>query len=325
MSVTLPKEIASAVDTVMCEIRGLEGLREALTGPLGEAFLRVVDAIAAASGRVIVTGVGKSGHVARKIAGTFASTGRPAHFLHPSDASHGDLGTVRAEDVVLALSWSGETPELADVVAYTRRFGVPLIASTGDASSTLAKAADIVLVLPGGEEACAELLAPTTSTTMQLALGDALAVALLARGDFNADDFQSLHPGGRLGARLLRVRALMHVGDEIPLVGGDATLSEAIVRMTRGRFGMTGVLDAEGRLAGVITDGDLRRAFALGFHDRPASKVMGREPRTVHPAELAHAALARMNHEGITSLFVLEDERVAGVLHIHDLLRAGLV
>jgi arabinose-5-phosphate isomerase len=316
---------ANAVDTIACEIRGLELLRDAFRGPLGDAFSKAVEAIAKAPGRVIVTGVGKSGHIARKIAATLASTGKPAHFVHPSDASHGDLGMVRAEDVVLALSWSGESAELSDIVAYTRRFRVPLIASTGNAHSTLASAADITLPLPQCDEACSDLLAPTTSTTMQLALGDALAVALLSRGSFSADDFRTLHPGGQLGARLLRVSALMHTGDEVPLVGEDATLAEAIVRMTGGRFGMTGVVDSQGVLTGVITDGDLRRAFSGVFTDRPAGEVMGRKPRTTSPEELAQAALARMNAESITSLFVMQDDRVVGVLHIHDLLRAGLV
>jgi arabinose-5-phosphate isomerase len=318
-------ETAGAVETVSCAIRGLESLRSALNGDLGVPFTAAVHAIADAKGRVIVTGVGKSGHIARKIAATLASTGKAAHFVHPADASHGDLGMIRREDVVLALSWSGESAELSDVVAHTRRFSVPLIASTGHPESTLARAADIVLRLPACEEACADLLAPTTSTTVQLALGDALAVALLTRAGFSADDYRALHPGGRLGARLLRVRALMHTDSEVPLVGENSTLSEAIVRMTSGRFGMTGVVDQRGRLVGVITDGDLRRAFASGFADRPAREVMGTHPRTAHPDDLAQAALARMNADGITSLFVLEGDSIAGVLHIHDLLRAGLV
>ena len=325
MKVDLPADIVSAIATVGCEARGLDRLAAALSGDLGKAFQAAVDALANARGRVIVTGVGKSGHIARKIAATLASTGKPAHFVHPSDASHGDLGMIRAEDVVLALSWSGETSELSDIVAHTRRFGVSLIASTGHAESTLARTADIVLLLPDCEEACADLLAPTTTTTMQLALGDALAVALLARGSFSADDFRALHPGGRLGARLLRVHALMHTGDEVPLISDTATLADAIVRMTGGRFGMTGVLDASGQLAGVITDGDLRRAFAAGFHDRPAREIMSRHPRTAAPDDLAQAALARMNAAGITGLFVMDEKRVVGVLHVHDLLRAGLV
>ena len=322
---SVPSDIVTAIETVRCEARGLQLLEAALSDDLGRCFEAAVEALANASGRVIVTGVGKSGHIARKIAATLASTGKAAHFVHPSDASHGDLGMIRTEDVVLALSWSGETAELSDIVAHTRRFGVPLIASTGHAESTLARTADIALLLPDCEEACADLLAPTTTTTMQLALGDALAVALLARGSFGADDFRALHPGGRLGARLLRVGALMHTGDEVPLIADTATLADAIVRMTGGRFGMTGVIDASGHLAGVITDGDLRRAFATGFHNRPAHEIMSRHPRTAAPDELAHAALARMNAAGITSLFVMDGESVIGVLHVHDLLRAGLV
>lgn len=314
-----------AIETIACELRGLESLREAFAGPLGEAFAVAVDVIVDAPGRVIVTGVGKSGHIARKIAATLASTGKPAHFVHPSDASHGDLGMIRENDVVFSLSWSGESSELSDIVAHSRRFNVPLIVSTGHAESTLAKAADVVLVLPQCEEACADLMAPTTSTTMQLALGDALAASLVNKTNFSGEDFHALHPGGRLGARLLRVRALMHAGQEIPLLNEDATLSDAIVRMTSGRFGITGVVTTEGKLVGSITDGDLRRAFSQGFHDRPAKDVMGRAPRITAPDEFAHRALARMNADSITSLFVVEDARVIGILHIHDLLRAGLV
>jgi arabinose-5-phosphate isomerase len=318
-----PQQIA--LDTITCELRGLEALRDALKGPLGDAFARAVDVITDATGRVIVTGVGKSGHIARKIAATFASTGKPAHFVHPSDASHGDLGMIRENDVVLVLSWSGESSELSDIVAHSRRFNVPLIVSTGHGESTLAKAADVVLALPQCEEACADLMAPTTSTTMQLALGDALAASFVNKTNFSGEDFHALHPGGKLGARLLRVRALMHTGDEIPLLNEDASLSEAIVRMTSGRFGITGVVNAAGALVGAITDGDLRRAFSHGFHDRPAKDVMGRTPRMTVPDEFAHRALARMNAESITSLFVVDQGSVVGILHIHDLLRAGLV
>ncbi len=318
-----PQQIA--LDTITCELRGLEALRDALQGPLGDAFARAVEVITDATGRVIVTGVGKSGHIARKTAATFASTGKPAHFVHPSDASHGDLGMIREDDVVLALSWSGESSELSDIVAHSRRFNVPLIVSTCHGESTLAKAADVVLVLPQCEEACADLMAPTTSTTMQLALGDALAASFVNKTNFSSEDFHALHPGGKLGARLLRVRALMHTGDEVPLLKEDASLSEAIVRMTSGRFGITGVVNAAGTLVGAITDGDLRRAFSQGFHDRPAKDVMGRMPRITAPDELAHRALARMNAESITSLFVVDDGSVVGILHIHDLLRAGLV
>jgi arabinose-5-phosphate isomerase len=318
-----PQQIA--LDTITCELRGLEALRDALQGPLGDAFARAVEVITDATGRVIVTGVGKSGHIARKIAATFASTGKPAHFVHPSDASHGDLGMIRENDVVLVLSWSGESSELSDIVAHSRRFNVPLIVSTGHGESTLAKAADVALVLPQCEEACADLMAPTTSTTMQLALGDALAASFVNKTNFSGEDFHALHPGGKLGARLLRVRGLMHMGDEVPLLKEEASLSEAIVSMTSGRFGITGVVNAAGTLVGAITDGDLRRAFSHGFHDRPAKDVMGRTPRITAPDEFAHRALARMNAESITSLFVVDEGSVVGILHIHDLLRAGLV
>lgn len=319
------RDIAAATDVVRLELCGMQRLHDALQGTLGQPFSAAVAAIAKASGRVIVTGVGKSGHIARKIAGTLASTGKPAHFLHPSDASHGDLGMIRPGDVVLALSWSGESAELTDLVTYTRRFRIPLIASTGGAGSALARAADVVLLLPSCEEACTDLLAPTTSTTMQLALGDALAVALLRRGGFNPDDFRALHPGGRLGARLLRVAALMHTGSEVPLVPDTATMAQTIVCMTGARFGTAGVVSSSGQLIGVVTDGDLRRAFAAGVHDRPVRAVMNGTPRTVAPDLLATAALARMHEESITSLFVVEGSAVAGILHIHDLLRAGLL
>ncbi len=317
-------DIAAAIDTVRCERQGLERLQGALEGELGAPFHAAVNTLAASAGRVLVTGVGKSGHIARKLAGTLASTGKPAHFLHPSDASHGDLGTVQPGDVVLALSWSGESAELSDLVVYTRRFGIPLIASTAAPGSALARAADIVLLLPRCDEACPDLHAPTTSTAMQLALGDALAVALLRRGSFGRDDFQHLHPGGRLGARLLRVRSLMHTGSEVPLLPDTASMAEAIVRMTGGRFGITGVLDGTGHLVGVVTDGDLRRAFADGFEDRPVRAIMSLSPRVIAPDSLAVSALARMNAEGITSLFIVEGGQIQGILHIHDLLRAGL-
>jgi len=317
--------IQHAAETLSAEIHGLEALRTALAGELGASFAKAVDTIANAHGRVIVTGVGKSGHIARKLAATFASTGKPSHFVHPSDASHGDLGMILAEDVVLALSWSGESSELSHIVQHTRRYNVPLIASTGNANSTLAHAADITLALPPCEEACNDLLAPTTTTTMQLALGDALAVSLVNLTNFSAEDFHALHPGGQLGSRLLRVKALMHSSNEVPLIHEDALLSEAIVRMTSGRFGITGVVNTNGTLIGAITDGDLRRAFTQGFHDRAAKNVMHRNPYTVHPDELAHKALARINAQSITSLFVVENENIIGILHIHDLLRAGLM
>jgi arabinose-5-phosphate isomerase len=311
--------------TVALEAAGLLALETALDGPLG---LRVLDAVArieASAGRVIVTGMGKSGHVGRKLAATFASTGTPSHFVHPAEASHGDLGMIGREDVVLALSWSGEAPELADIIAYTRRFDVPLIALTSRAESALGAAADIALVLPRMAEACPNGLAPTTSTAMQLALGDALAMCLLEARGFSPEDFREFHPGGRLGARLKRARDLMHGPEELPLVAAAATLEQAIVEMTSRRFGVTGVVD-DGGLVGVLTDGDLRRAFQRGLPmAAPVAQAMTRLPLTATPETLAADLLGLMNEKRITSLFVVEAGRPVGILHLHDLLRAGVL
>jgi arabinose-5-phosphate isomerase len=314
--------IARTLDT---ECRGLAALREALGGGLAEAFARAAVVIETSGGNVIITGMGKSGHVGRKIAATLASTGTTSHFVHAAEASHGDLGMIGPKDVVLALSWSGESPELADIVSYTRRFGVALIAMTSRPGSALGQAADIGLFLPVAEEACPNGLAPTTSTTMQLAAGDALAILLLERRGFSPTDFQQFHPGGRLGARLLQVRRLMHTGDDLPSVGLDSSLAQGIVEMTSKRFGIAGVVDAGGALVGVLTDGDLRRAFRQGFTDRPVRDAMGRRPHTIGPDALAVQALAMMNDAKITCLFVVEQGRPVGLVHIHDLLRAGIV
>ncbi|MDQ1077666.1 SIS domain-containing protein [Pseudoroseomonas cervicalis] len=315
----------AARNTLDLEIQGLQALRRALENGLAEPLAQAMQAIRdTANGRVILTGMGKSGHVGRKIAATLASTGTPAYFVHPGEASHGDLGMIRGEDVVLALSWSGEAPELSDIVAYTRRFKVTLIAITSRPGSSLASAADIALILPAMPEACPNGLAPTTSTTMQMALGDALAVALLSQRGFSAKDFRQFHPGGKLGAQLRRARELMHDGTAVPMVPQTATLSQAIVEMTGKRFGVTAVVDAEGRLIGAVTDGDVRRAFEAAFVDRPVTEVMNREPRTIGPDMLAQEALALMTGHRITSLFVVEQGRPAGILHMHDLLRAGV-
>jgi len=273
---------------------------------------------------VICTGVGKSGHVARKIAATLASTGRPAIFVHATEASHGDLGMIGPQDAILALSKSGETRELADVVAYAKRFGAPLLAMTARADSALGRAADILLLLPDAPEATPQVDAPTTSTTLQIALGDALAVALLERRGFTAQDFRVFHPGGKLGAMLRTVRDLMHGSDELPLVGGDAAMQEALLEMTRRRFGCVGVTGADGRLEGLITDGDLRRHME-GLMSHAAGEVMTPSPKTVTPDTLAAEALKLMNEARITVLFVVEDGRPVGVLHVHDLLRAGVI
>ncbi len=314
----------SVARTIGLERQGLAAIADALPQGLGSAFAACATVVVAAAGTVIVTGMGKSGHVGRKIAATLASTGTPSNFVHPAEASHGDLGVIRDTDVVLAISWSGETPELADIVAYTRRFGVRLLAITSRADSALGQAADVALVLPMAQEACPNGLAPTTSTTMQLAAGDALAVLLLERRGFSARDFQLFHPGGKLGARLMQVGALMHTGAELPVVGLEATLSEGIVEMTSKRFGIAGVVDGAGLLVGALTDGDLRRAFRAGFVDRPVREAMGQRPRTLPAEALAVSALAQMNAARITCIFVVEAGRPVGLVHIHDLLRAGL-
>ena len=315
----------SVARTIALERQGLAAITQALPHGLGAAFASAAARIGGGAGTVIVSGMGKSGHVGRKIAATLASTGTPSHFVHPAEASHGDLGVIRDTDVVLALSWSGETPELADIVAYTRRFGVTLIAMTARADSALGRAADIALVLPEASEACPNGLAPTTSTTMQLAAGDALAVLLLEQRGFSERDFQRFHPGGKLGARLTQLGALMHTGEELPMVQLGATLSEGIVEMTSKRFGIAGVVDAAGNLVGALTDGDLRRAFRAGFIDRPVREAMGQRPYTMPADALAVAALARMNEARITCIFVTEAGKPVGLVHIHDLLRAGIV
>ena len=296
----------------------------ALAQSLGEPFAAAVERLHQIPGRVVVSGMGKSGHVGRKIAATLASTGTPALFVHPGEASHGDLGMIGAGDAVLALSNSGETPELNDIIAYTRRFAIPLLALTGAAGSTLGQAADIRLILPPAPEAGVLALAPTTSTTMMLALGDALAVALLERRGFTADDFRIFHPGGQLGRRLLRVRDVMHRGPELPLIGLDPPMSEALVAMASKRFGCIGVLDAEGRLAGMITDGDLRRHLGPDLLSQPVSAVMTRDPLTAAPEALAAEVLAALNARQIIAMFVVEAERPVGLVHVHDILAAGV-
>ena len=316
---------ATLLRTVALEADGLQALHSALQDDLGARVLEAVALVMSRAGRLIVTGMGKSGHVGRKIAATLASTGTPAYFVHPAEASHGDLGMIGREDAVLALSWSGEAPELADIIAYTRRFDVPLIAITSRPESALGSAADLLLALPRMAEACPNGLAPTTSTTMQLALGDALAMCLLEARGFSPKDFREFHPGGKLGARLKRARDLMHGPDELPLVGRGATLGEAIVEMTSRRFGVAGVVE-QGRLVGVLTDGDLRRAFQRGLAmERPVLEAMTATPRTAAPEDLAADLLGLMNEKRITSLFVVEAGRPVGILHLHDLLRAGIL
>jgi arabinose-5-phosphate isomerase len=309
-------------------VLGMEaaGLR-ALAAGLGEELNCAVELLAGIAGRVVVSGMGKSGHVARKVAATLASTGTPALFVHPAEASHGDLGMIVSGDAVLALSNSGETPELADLVAHARRFALPLVAVTSRTDSALAQAADVVLRLPAAAEACPMGLAPTTSTIMQMALGDALAVALLTRRGFTAADFRQFHPGGRLGARLRRVRELMHDGDAIPLAPPDLPMDRALLLMTEKRFGCLGVTGADRTLIGIVTDGDLRRHMGPDLLARRVEDIMTRTPRTIVPDALAVEALHLMNapERPITSLFVIDPAgHPIGILHVHDLLRAGV-
>ncbi len=323
LAADLNPDLETARNVLATESAGLH----ALAASLGDEFSRAIEVLVGITGRVVVTGMGKSGHIGRKIAATFASTGTPALFVHPAEASHGDLGMVVAGDAVLALSNSGETTELADLIAHATRFGLPLVAITGRAGSSLAEAADVALILPGAREACPMGLAPTTSTTMQIALGDAIAVALLNRRGFGPTDFRAIHPGGRLGVRLKRVRDLMHGPEALPLAAPETAMDAALITMTAKRFGCLGVVDAEGRLIGVLTDGDLRRAMGPALLARRVGDLMTPNPRTIAPDALAAEALHEMNatDRPITFLFVVDHNRApVGILHIHDLLRAGV-
>ncbi|MCA0870492.1 KpsF/GutQ family sugar-phosphate isomerase [Seohaeicola saemankumensis] len=297
-----------------------------LADGLDDSFDRAVETLLNATGRVIISGMGKSGHIARKIAATFASTGTPAHFVHPAEASHGDLGMMAQGDVALVLSNSGETPELADLVAYTRRFAIPLIGVASRPGSTLLKQSDVALVLPPAEEACGSGIVPTTSTTMTLALGDALAVALMEHRAFTPENFREFHPGGKLGARLSKVRDLMHSGDALPLVVKTTQMGDALIEISQKGFGVVGVTQPDGTLLGIITDGDLRRHME-GLLNLSAADVMTVDPTTIGPDALAEEAVAIMNKRKITCLFVVDPQgpRTAqGLLHIHDCLRVGL-
>ena len=302
------------------EAEALRGLARALDG----RFAAAVDALAAARGRIMVTGMGKSGHVGRKIAATLASTGAPAGYVHPAEASHGDLGAIVPGDAVLALSNSGETAELNDIVDHAGRRGIPLVAIVGRADSTLARRADVALTLIDAPEACPNGLAPTTSTTMALALGDALAVALMERAGFTGSAFRRLHPGGSLAARLATVADLMHEGGAMPLIGLDARMGDAVVEMTAKSFGCVGAVDESGRLAGIVTDGDLRRHMAPDLLSRAVAETMTPNPVTIAPERLASEALFEMSARKITALFAVRGGKPAGILHSHDCLRAGL-
>lgn len=317
--------LESARTAILTETKGLQALADSL----GENFEAAIEAIKSLTGRVIISGMGKSAHVARKIAATFASTGQPAYFVHPAEASHGDLGMITPQDLVIALSYSGETQELTSLITYTRRFNIPLIAITGKETGTLAKVATIVLNLPKVEEACPMGLAPTTSTTMMMALGDALAIALLSQRGFSTTDFQIFHPGGNLGNSLARVGDRMHKGEKLPLVEENTPMSEVLLVMSAKGFGCVGITDHRGFLIGVITDGDLRRHMSPDLLIQKASNVMTHKPAVVSPDTLMVQALALLNKKAITSLFVVESvnnpTEPCGIVHIHDFLTMGVV
>jgi arabinose-5-phosphate isomerase len=317
-------DIAAARRVFECAGEAIQALDESIDGD----FTRALDVILGVSGRVIVSGMGKSGLIARKIAATLASTGTPAHFVHPAEASHGDLGALVPGDALLMISWRGETAELSDLITYAKRFHIPIIGMAANPESSLMQAADVKLLLPKLREACPMGLAPTTSTTIMLVLGDALAVALMERRGFSADQYRELHPGGSLGRVLIRVSDVMHTGEEIPLADEAALMQQVLIVMAARRFGCVGITDAKGGLAGIITDGDLSRHMSRDLLDKSAGEVMTRSPKIAAPDQLAVEALAFMNDNKITRLFVVESgdalRRPVGILHIHDCLRAGL-
>jgi arabinose-5-phosphate isomerase len=323
MKTAASPHIASALRTLDAERDGVTALAAAMNDGLGGAFVAAVEAIRNTTGRVILTGMGKSGHVGRKIAATLASTGTPAFFVHAADASHGDLGMIKPDDVMLALSWSGETEELKELINFSRRYRIVLIAVTASANSTLGNAADIVLALPSVREACPHNLAPTTSSLMQLALGDALAIALLESKGFSAMDFGVFHPRGQLGAALKFVRNVMHPGAAVPLIKRGAPMSEAIVEMSAKGFGCVAVIEPNGKLAGVITDGDLRRHMRADLLAASVDDIMTSSPKVVRPDQLVSEALQFLDSSKITALIVVEAERPVGILNFHDLLRVG--
>lgn len=315
--------IASALRTISTERAGVETLAAALENGLAEPFARAVEILATIAGRVIVTGVGKSGHIGSKLAATLASTGTPAFFVHPAEANHGDLGMIARDDVIIAMSWSGETVELKGIIAYSRRFSIPLIAITAGENSALGREADVRLLLPRAPEACPHGLAPTTSALLQLVIGDALAVALLEARGFTPDHFRTFHPGGQLGANLTQVREIMHGGDKLPLVVSGTGMREAILEMSGKGFGCVAIIDAEGALVGIITDGDIRRQIDNDLLSMTVDQVMSRNPKTVDPQTLVAKALRTINASAITALMVEEDGKPVGLVHLHDLLRIG--
>jgi arabinose-5-phosphate isomerase len=314
----------SALRTVAFEQAGMTALAEALNGGLAAPFARAVEIMSGLDGRVIVTGVGKSHHIGSKTAATLASTGTPAYFVHPSEANHGDLGMITIADAILAMSWSGESAELKGIVSYSRRFKIPLIAITAGETSALAREADVVLCLPKATEACPHGLAPTTSTLLQLAIGDALAVALLEARGFTADHFRTFHPGGQLGANLTHVSEIMHTGDEMPVVTLGTKMPEAVAMLAKKRFGCVCVTDAVGSLVGIVTDGDLARNLGRkNLSELAVEEIMTRRPKTVKPQTLAGAAMGLLNEHHISALIVVADGKPIGVVHFHDLLRIG--
>ena len=316
--------VQSALRTLDAEGSGVAAIAAALQGSLGPAFAAAVDLIRQAKGRVIVTGLGKSGHVARKIASTLASTGTPAFFVHAAEASHGDLGMITSDDVIVALSWSGEQPEMKNLVNYSGRFGIPMIAVTSNAGSSLGEAAGIVLELPKAREACPHNLAPTTSSLMQAAIGDALAIALLEGRGFTAVEFANFHPGGKLGAMLKFVRDIMHTGDAVPIKPLGASMSDALVEMSKG-FGCVCIVDHSGEIAGIVTDGDLRRHVRPDLMTALVDDVMTKNPKTIPGDMLASEALKILDTSKISVLIVADAGKPVGILHLHDILRAGVV
>ena len=316
--------VRSALRTLEAEGSGIAAIEVALRADLGEPFARAASLILGAKGRLIVTGLGKSGHIGRKIAATFASTGTPAFFVHAAEAGHGDLGMITSDDVILALSWSGEQPEMKALISYAKRFRIPLIAMTADHDSTLSQAADVALTLPKAREACPHNLAPTTSSLMMLALGDALAIALLEGRGFTSVDFSVLHPGGKLGAMLKHIGDIMHTGAAVPLKPLGTRMSEALVEMTSKGFGCVGIVDARGAVAGIVTDGDLRRHMGPDLMSALVDDVMTKNPKTIRGAMLASEALEVLNASKITALIVTEANKPVGIVHLHDLLRAGV-
>ncbi|MBZ9964433.1 SIS domain-containing protein [Mesorhizobium sp. BR1-1-2] len=315
--------IASALRTVATEQAGVAALAEALENGLAKPFAEAVDMISRIEGRVIVTGVGKSGHIGSKIAATLASTGTPAFFVHPAEANHGDLGMIARDDAIIAMSWSGESKEMMGIVAYSRRFSIPLIAITSGETSALARAADVVLLLPRAPEACPHGLAPTTSALLQLVMGDALAIALLEARGFTPDHFRTFHPGGQLGANLMQIREIMNVGERLPLVVSGTGMPDAILELSRKGFGCVAVTAADGALIGIVTDGDIRRHIGSNLTAMTVDQVMTRSPKTAAPDTLVATALQTINNSAITSLMVVEGNKPVGLVHLHDLLRIG--